>query len=676
MIDVIEVATHWFQLAANLTLLGSCVFLAMTESSQPVAKRSWINRLEALFPWLGLGVIAGLIVILAITAGQATGNAANIWRPGIWVDFLENTRVGDVWVWRAVLAMILLGVILYLRYTARSRWHYVFCAIVATLPLIAGSLTSHSAAEELSLLSILPYALHIILAGVWLGALPAFLLLLFAYVKTEKDKQTKNIDIQVLQRFSLIALPAMLLIIASGIFVADRIFDGNYAALFATPYGWLLNIKLALLAIILVIAAYVRSNCLPIFTQADNPAVISASARVMRKWVRIEFVIALVLLLLATIIANTTPAKYAPIEEWPYPFRFSIETTWNDARVIIQVWTGIAILALAGGAVWLGKSQKWKLGRLIIVPLFLVITGFAVALPPLAIEAYPETYRRTPIPFDAVSIANGAALYAQYCVNCHGPQGKGNGIQSRTLSTVPTDMLTEPHTEEHTAGDFFHWISFGINDTEMPGYVDELSEDDRWDLVNFIHALSRGYQARILTPEVVPNRPYMVPPGFFYTAEDGSSGILADFRKQKSVLLVIFSWPESLDRLKQLAQVYDVLNDQNTLVLAVPKEGLDAETIKNIATDIPFPIVTEGASEIAHSYALSRRTFSRPDILGAGVIPDHMEFLIDRYGYLRARWIPPTENTLGWDDTDLLIKQVSLFNQEESILPPPDEYVN
>ena len=93
---------------------------------------------------------------------------------------MRQTRVGKIWGARAVFALVLLGVTLYLQHVYRVRWHYILCAVVASLPLMIGSLVSHSAADEMSLVSILPYALHILFAGIWFGALPAFLLIIFS----------------------------------------------------------------------------------------------------------------------------------------------------------------------------------------------------------------------------------------------------------------------------------------------------------------------------------------------------------------------------------------------------------------------------------------------------------------------------------------------------------------
>lgn len=94
-----------------------------------------------------------------------------------------------------------------------------------------------------------------------------------------------------------------------------------------------------------------------------------------------------------------------------------------------------------------------------------------MALPPLAIDAYPETYQNTPVPFDAISISNGSVFFAENCTSCHGPQGKGNGIAAKAFNPPPADLLTEPHTARHTAGDFFHWLTYGIAETGMPGFL-------------------------------------------------------------------------------------------------------------------------------------------------------------------------------------------------------------
>jgi putative copper resistance protein D len=671
MIEVAGALFRCLQLASNMVLIGGCVFLAIAEEKRSTADNPWLGRLERALPWLAVMLLLGLVGLLATTTAQATGVAANVWRPGAWQEFVQKTRIGLIWTARATCALIVFAITLYLRVSPRVQWRYALCASASAVTLAAGSLASHSAAEEQSIKAILPHALHLILASVWFGALPGVLAVLFATGK-HTDGEAHRSGFQLLKRFSTIALPVMVAIAATGLLIADRMVDTSYAALFATRYGWLLNTKLALLTVILLIAARAHFVWVPSLGRDGEAA---PDAPGLRKWLTVEFGLALVLVLVATLLASAVPAKHETIENWPYPFRFSIDATWGDWLVRTLVWAGVALLSLAAGMVVLGRTKQWERSRRIVIPTVLAIFAFILLLFPLAVQSYPETYRKTPVPFDAISIANGMTIFAANCVPCHGPQAKGNGVLAKTLPRQPIDLLTEPHTAMHTAGDFFHWLTFGRFDGIMPAFGDKLSEEDRWDVLNFLHANSRGYQARLISPRIIPNQPFMVSPNFSYSAHDGSSGTLKDFRRQKAMLLVLFSWPESRARLEQLRSAYARISSSNAALLAVPLNELTQNELPSITADIPYPVVTQGAAEITRSYALFRRTIAIPDLFGEGRIPRHIEFLFDRYGYLRARWIPEGDGT-GWTDIGLLMQQIDQLNQEREILPPPGDHVH
>lgn len=676
MIESIAAISRWAQLVANLILFGSCIFLAITSSQNVIIKNPWVAKLEKIFPKLSVVVLIGLVGILATTTGQATGITSDAWQPAVWFEIVKETRMGHLWVARAISAVMMLLVFVYILRLERIKWHYVLGAIVAALPLIAGSLVSHAAAEEISFLSIFPYTLHILLAGAWFGALPAFLLIIFTTRKTKtNDWALDRPSLDGLKQFSKIALPVIIAIVVTGVIIANRMVEEDYHALVSSSYGWLLNIKLFLLALILLIAYQARSKWLPLFSAVNNPEETVKGGRLLWKWVRVEFTLAIFLVLVATILANTIPAKHAIIDNWPYPFRLSVDATWDEANVQLLFWGGLALFMLALGVAWFAFNNRWEIKRRILIPIVLIVLSLAVALPPLAVDAYPETYRSTPVPFDVISISNGAAIFAQNCVSCHGPQGKGNGIIAKTFNPPPADLLTEPHTARHTAGDFFHWLTFGIKNTGMPGFSGNLSEEDRWDVVNYMHGMSRGYQGRLLNPKVMPEKPSLGPPIFPYFAHDGSSGVIKDFRQKNNVLLVLFSWPQSQQRILELVEVNDHLKNLNTTVLAVPMNKPTKQELIEITRNIPFPVVTEGAQEIVDSYVLYRRTLTHPDILGDGNNPDHLELLIDRFGYLRARWIPAIDE-LKWSDMSLLTQQLSQLNQEDEILPPPKDHVH
>ena len=675
LIKTFSVLFHWFQLTANLILLGSFVFLAMVDQRKPLSSAYWTVKLEKSFPWLVMVMLVSMLGILSTTTGEATGIVSNVWSPGAWLKLVMQTWVGHIWLVVLMLVFLLMGTILSIQKIPRTRWHYVLCALVASLPLIAGSLLSHSGAEDISVGSIAPYALHILLAGIWFGALPAFIFILVD--GCSQFEKISHLEVAIhLRKFSTFALPVMLLLMVTGLVVADRMVDGYYHTLVSSSYGWLLSIKLVLLAVILSIAYQARHRWLPLFSQAQDTKQTIQAALHLRKWVTIELALALILLLVATMLANTLPAKHAIITNWPFPFRFVFDTNWDEPDVQEKFWFGAALLAVALIVFGVSIKENWRRRTRILVPSGLVVTALVIALPPFAIEAYPTTYQKPLIPLDTISISNGSQLFAEHCASCHGPQGKGNGIRAGTLTSLPADLLTEPHTAKHTVGNFFHWISHGIPGTDMPGYAALLSEEARWDIVNYLHALSRGFDARLLGSMILPEKPAVAAPVFSYSTHAGSVKSIKDFRFQKNVLLVLFSWPHSQQRLNQLVAAYQEIGmTLNTEILVVPMNESDAQQFIHASAAIPFSLLTDGWQEIKNTYLLYRRVRTVPDLLGQGIIPGHMEFLIDRFGYMRARWVGQFEG-FGWSNISALTLQISMLNQEDEIMPPPGDHAH
>lgn len=673
MIEAAGALFRFLQLASNMILIGGCVFLAIAEGKRLLSDNPYLIRLKRALPWLSTTLLLGLLGLLAATTAQATGVPENLWHPGAWLDFLQKTRIGFIWTLRETSALVVLGLAWLARTSTAASWHYIVCAVAASLTLAIGSFASHPAAEDQSIIAILPYTLHLIGASVWFGGLPGVLAVLLHAARTHPQASMERSGLALLKQFSSIALPLMIGIVATGLVVADRMVGGNYAALFATIYGWLLNTKLTLLAIILSIAGRAHFVWLPSLERAGSLA--PPASHQLRRKLTAEFSLAVLLVVVATLLANAVPAKHETIDHWPYPFRFSIDATWDDWLVQTLVSIGVALLIITGTMIVLGRTRQWGALRRIAIPALLGPLGIVSTFYPIAVQSYPETYRKTPVPFDAISIANGAGLFAANCVPCHGPQAKGNGVLAKTLPKQPVDLLTEPHTAMHTAGDFFHWLTYGRFNGVMPAFGEKFSEEERWDLLNFLHANARGYQARIINSRILPEQPFMVSPNFSYSAQDGSSGTLKDFRGKQSVLLVLFSWPESKERLAQLRTAYPTIGNTNTAILAVPVHDLSPNDTEALSAYLPLPIVTQGANEITRSYALFRRTITKPDLFGEGTVPKHMEFLFDRYGFLRARWIPEGENP-GWTDLDLLLQQIHQLGREGEILPPPGDHVH
>jgi putative copper resistance protein D len=283
----------------------------------------------------------------------------------------------------------------------------------------------------------------------------------------------------------------------------------------------------------------------------------------------------------------------------------------------------------------------------------LLVAGLAMALPPLATDAYPTTYQRPAVPYQAASIAAGAVTYREHCAACHGPRGAGDGPAGAALSPPPSDLRAH-HATLHTAGDLYWWITHGRR--QMPAFGGRLDAEQRWDLVNFIRTLAAADTARQLGPVVEPERPLVVAPDVVFSVGPTPAKTLKDYRG-RIVLLVLYTLPASRPRLAALAARYDVLVPLGVEIITVPTDG-GADAIKRLGAEprILFPVVTDGAEAIVAAYGL----------FAAG---PHVEFLIDRQGYLRAIDRMPS-------DTGRLIANADALNREKTVAPPPGDHVH
>lgn len=91
-----------------------------------------------------------------------------------------------------------------------------------------------------------------------------------------------------------------------------------------------------------------------------------------------------------------------------------------------------------------------------------------------------------PIPPTKESVERGRVLYEQNCVVCHGADGRGDGPGAAELNPQPTDFRL--HTPLHTDVQFYNFIADGFPGSAMPAFRDQLSEEDIWNLVNFLRA--------------------------------------------------------------------------------------------------------------------------------------------------------------------------------------------
>lgn len=92
-----------------------------------------------------------------------------------------------------------------------------------------------------------------------------------------------------------------------------------------------------------------------------------------------------------------------------------------------------------------------------------------------------------PIPRSPESHARGAKLYVQYCAKCHGMTGNGAGPSAHGISTNPRQLWAW-HNADSAADPYLFWFITNGR-TDMPPWGVILSENERWDLVNYIKSI-------------------------------------------------------------------------------------------------------------------------------------------------------------------------------------------
>jgi mono/diheme cytochrome c family protein len=93
-----------------------------------------------------------------------------------------------------------------------------------------------------------------------------------------------------------------------------------------------------------------------------------------------------------------------------------------------------------------------------------------------------------PIPASAESKAHGEKLYVTYCSKCHGMTGNGAGPSAHGFSTNPRQLWAWHNADESADPYLFWFITNGR--TDMPPWGVILTENERWDLVNYIKTLA------------------------------------------------------------------------------------------------------------------------------------------------------------------------------------------
>lgn len=629
-------------LAIALARLVALVALGAIGTKLILAGRHTVSR--QLILALTLIALSATALQAALQASLASGDAGLTW--GLLKTFLASTWSGKI----ALVRLAAIGLIAIIACFAIARSNAIILGL-ALAALLTAPWGGHASTAAPTVVSFTFHALHAAAASLWIGGL--FLSAVPAFSKPDDASLRSS-----LAAFSPWALGFVLIAVAAGIGTAMLQLE-RWAALFGTLYGQLLLAKVFLLLLpALLLAAWLRQRFL---------AGVGATGTA-RRVLSAEALFGLSVMMLGVYLAQTIPGRHDAID-WPFSFRFAPEIVWKQEGGIQDI-----LATLAGGAASLilalilfVKGGAFRQTAAICAAVGAAL--FAMLAYTVSVTAYPTTFVATSEPYTVDVIMRGRQVFLENCVVCHGETGHGDGPGAGALPIAPAD-LAAPHTEDHTAGDMFWWIGNGMPSGAMPGVGDAIADEDKWALITYIRALSSGYTGRYVPKRVIPRLPWLGAIDFNYETSTGEVATLNDWREQAVVLLVLIRDPLQIPRVKELLAMAPDLEKARTQILIVSPEKL-RQALGPLPSNATL-IETDNAN-ILEAWSLYRRTFWDMDPADERPAPPYMEFLIDRFGYVRLRGRSDDE-TLS--PANVLAIQAAYLAEEPQLRPPPDEHVH
>jgi mono/diheme cytochrome c family protein len=152
------------------------------------------------------------------------------------------------------------------------------------------------------------------------------------------------------------------------------------------------------------------------------------------------------------------------------------------------------------------KALLKLLFALVILLIFLSIGLAALHKTPWKVPL-EDKERKNPLATSDANLNAAKPVFNEYCANCHGDSGKGDGSDAMMYDPAPSDLTDAKHMNSLTDGEIFYQITQGRK--PMPSFRKKLTEDQRWQLVIFVRSLTSSATpppATTKTPEPPPKK--------------------------------------------------------------------------------------------------------------------------------------------------------------------------
>jgi putative copper resistance protein D len=251
--------TRAVQFAASMLLAGTFTFDLVTLGSTDRSVSNDLNHVERRLIRLALwslvtALFSALFWFWLEVASMSELSLKNALWPAAWGTVLCETQFGRVWQLRLGLiaaAFVVALVALRVGQIKARRALIVVLWLISGVLLISLAWISHAAAATVHPFGASGDVLHLCAAGLWIGGLVPLAIFL---ARVHGSFSLGETVVRVVRRFSTLSLSCVTVLVVSGI-SNSWLLVGSVHALFTTPYGRLLLVKLTLFGILLSFGA-------------------------------------------------------------------------------------------------------------------------------------------------------------------------------------------------------------------------------------------------------------------------------------------------------------------------------------------------------------------------------------------------------------------------------------
>jgi mono/diheme cytochrome c family protein/cbb3-type cytochrome oxidase cytochrome c subunit len=168
----------------------------------------------------------------------------------------------------------------------------------------------------------------------------------------------------------------------------------------------------------------------------------------------------------------------------PANFKVDPFSTMPDDQFFWHVSEGIQGTVMPPWKESLTESQRWNVIRY-------VQTMYSATFErdPDEGDVPPEYDKKDPLPVTVDSIDAGKRTWTRECAVCHGDAATGEGIYRKGIEPVPPNFSDLEGYADYTDADYFWRIAEGVPWTAMPTWKVVYTEQQRWELVQYIRTM-------------------------------------------------------------------------------------------------------------------------------------------------------------------------------------------